>query len=163
MEVVYVSAVEVGSEVREYYSRLLAMGPGGSETAMDRVHLLTPEHLHTFPSHSLPLSSLLALSPRLEHITSLVPRPSPPPSLPRSLSSPLEGLRTRLPHYMYTTLYTCMYCHRTVQRIKRLTAGREAYIVPGVVSRDDMTVADMLGRQLAHCHGDIPLIRTPCL
>ena len=37
---------------------------------------------------------------------------------------------------------------RTVQRIKRLIAGREAYIVPGLVNEDDITVADILGQGL---------------
>jgi hypothetical protein len=97
VEVVYISPVEVDSEVLDYYTRLLAMGPAGSETAMDRVHIITPDHLHSFPSHTLPLSTLLTLSPR------------------------------------------------TVQRVRRLIAGREAYIVPGVVNRDDLSVADMLG------------------
>lgn len=40
-----------------------------------------------------------------------------------------------------------MYSPRTLERIRHLTAGREAYIVPGVVSRDDITVADKLGEE----------------
>ena len=38
-----------------------------------------------------------------------------------------------------------LYSPMTVERIKHLTAGRDAYIMPGVVSRDDLAVADELG------------------
>lgn len=38
-----------------------------------------------------------------------------------------------------------LYSPRTVERIRHLTAGRDAYIMPGVVSRDDLAVADQLG------------------
>lgn len=86
----------VEDEVREYYSKLLAMGPGG-EGAMERVHFITPERVETFSRHHMALSSVLLYSPR------------------------------------------------TMQRIRHLTTGRETYIVPGVVSQDDLAVADKLG------------------
>jgi hypothetical protein len=95
VEVVYLSPVPLDREIVDYYSSLLAMGPAGSGTSMDRVHIVSPDL--SLPPHPLPLSSLLSLSPR------------------------------------------------TVQRIKRLTAGREAYIIPGAINSDDMTLADMLG------------------
>lgn len=38
-----------------------------------------------------------------------------------------------------------LYSPQALQRIQHLTAGREAYIVPGVVNRDDIAVADVLG------------------
>ena len=38
-----------------------------------------------------------------------------------------------------------LYSPMTVERIRHLTAGRDAYIMPGVVSRDDLAVADELG------------------
>ena len=38
-----------------------------------------------------------------------------------------------------------LYSTQTAERLRHLTAGREAYIVPNVVSRDDLAVADMLG------------------
>jgi len=88
--------VPVEDEVREYYSKLLAMGPGG-EWAMERVHFITPERVETFSRHRMALSSVLLYSPR------------------------------------------------TMQRIGHLTTGRETYIVPGVVSQDDLAVADKLG------------------
>ena len=47
--------------------------------------------------------------------------------------------------YFLSSLSTVLHMCRTVQRIKRLTAGREAYIIPGAVNPDDITVADMLG------------------
>ncbi|CAI8053072.1 IQ domain-containing protein H [Geodia barretti] len=95
VEVVYISPVSLDQEILDYYGSLLATGPSGSQSAMERVHIVTPDV--SLPPHPLPLSSLLTLNPR------------------------------------------------TVQRIKRLTAGREAYIIPGAVNPDDITVADMLG------------------
>ena len=96
MEVLYISPVPVEGEVLEYYQSLLALGPAG-ETAMERVHIITPERMETFSQHNMSLSTIL------------------------------------------------MYSESALSRVKSLLAGREAYIVPGVVGRDDITIADQLG------------------
>lgn len=41
-----------------------------------------------------------------------------------------------------------LYSPRCLARIKRLVAGRPAYIVSGIVCRDDIAVADALGAYL---------------
>lgn len=99
VEVLYISPIPVTDEVREYYTRVLSLGPDG-EAAMERVHFITPEKsdCKLFTRHNMALSSVLMYSPR------------------------------------------------ALQSIRNLTAGREAYIVPGVVTEDDITVADKLGR-----------------
>ena len=48
-------------------------------------------------------------------------------------------------HHNLSLSTELLYSSQALQRIRHLTAGREAYIVPGVVSRDDIAVADMLG------------------
>ena len=99
VEVLYISPVPVGDEVKDYYAKLLAMGPAG-ESAMERIHIITPDRVKTFARHNMALSSVLMYSPR------------------------------------------------TVERIRNLTAGKEAYVVPGVLSEDDLVVAEKLGRCL---------------
>lgn len=39
-------------------------------------------------------------------------------------------------------LFSCLF----LSRIKNLIKGREAYIVPGVLHKDDIYLADLLGR-----------------
>ena len=51
-----------------------------------------------------------------------------------------------------------LYSPRTVERIRHLTAGREAYIMPGVVSQDDLAVADQLGGWMLQCRACIFLL-----
>ena len=48
----------------------------------------------------------------------------------------------------------------SVERIRHLTAGRDAYIMPGVVSRDDLAVADQLGGWL--CRACILVLTLVC-
>ena len=48
-------------------------------------------------------------------------------------------------HHNLSLSTELLYSPKALQRIRHLTAGREAYIVPGVVSRDDIAVADALG------------------
>ena len=48
-------------------------------------------------------------------------------------------------HHNLSLSTELFYSPKALQRIRHLTAGREAYIVPGVVSRDDIAVADALG------------------
>ena len=51
----------------------------------------------------------------------------------------------KFPRHHMSLSTVLMYSTRTLERLRHLTAGREAYIVPNVVSRDDLAVADMLG------------------
>lgn len=55
-----------------------------------------------------------------------------------------------------------LYSPRTVERIRHLTAGRDAYIMPGVVSRDDLAVADQLGGWLLHLSSDFGVSNDCC-
>lgn len=48
-------------------------------------------------------------------------------------------------HHNFSLSTELLYSPQALQRIQRLTAGREAYIVPGVVNRDDIAMADKLG------------------
>lgn len=49
-------------ELEDFYRSLLGLGPGG-EVAMERVHMVTPEHSSTFTKHKMALSSVLLYSP----------------------------------------------------------------------------------------------------
>ena len=72
VEVVYVTPMEVTDEEEEYFRQLVEMQ--GQEGAWDRVHLIVPEHLNSFPHNSFSLASLLKYSPhslkRLATLTS---------------------------------------------------------------------------------------------
>lgn len=48
-------------------------------------------------------------------------------------------------HHNLSLSTELLYSPQALRRIQHLTAGREAYIVPGVVNRDDIAVADVLG------------------
>ena len=48
-------------------------------------------------------------------------------------------------HHNLSLSTELLYSPQALRRIQHLTAGREAYIVPGVVNRDDIAVADLLG------------------
>ena len=65
VEVVYISPVSLDQEILDYYGSLLATGPSGSQSAMERVHIVTPDV--SLPPHPLPLSSLLTLNPRSDN------------------------------------------------------------------------------------------------
>ena len=54
-------------------------------------------------------------------------------------------------HHNLSLSTELLYSPKALQRIHHLTAGREAYIVPGVVSRDDIAVADALGETSNIC------------
>lgn len=69
VEVIYISSVEVEEEVQHYYRQLLDMsgergGEGGGGGVWDRVHIVTPEHVHSFKQRNMGLASLLKYSPR---------------------------------------------------------------------------------------------------
>ena len=65
VEVVYISPVTLDQEIVDYCGSLLATGPSGSQSAMERVSVVTPDI--SLPPHPLPLSSLLTLNPRYEN------------------------------------------------------------------------------------------------
>ena len=64
VEVVYISPVEVEEDVQHYYRQLLAMSGDGGKEAWERVHIVTPEHVHSFKQRNMSLSSLLKYSHR---------------------------------------------------------------------------------------------------
>ena len=64
VEVIYISPVMVTEEIAHYYKRLLAMGAGGDERVWERVHLITPQHMHSFKYRNLSLAALVKYSPR---------------------------------------------------------------------------------------------------
>ncbi|KAL5482074.1 hypothetical protein EMCRGX_G022355 [Ephydatia muelleri] len=61
IEVIYVSPIPIKRELDDYYRSLLGMGPGG-DVAMERVHMVTPEHCSTFTKHQMALASVLLYS-----------------------------------------------------------------------------------------------------
>ena len=101
---------------------------------------LLPFYYPFFPLPSLfltPLfpflfSSILPSLPSSSFSLSLPPYNFLAPSLLPSFLPILTSLSFYLPS-------------RTVQRLKMLAAGREGYIVPNVVGRDDMTLSHTLG------------------
>lgn len=65
---VYISPVAVESEILEYYTRLLNIGPSSNDRPLERVHIVTPD-LSLSP-HPLPLSTLLTINPRFNIVIS---------------------------------------------------------------------------------------------
>lgn len=51
-------------------------------------------------------------------------------------------------HHHLSLATLLLYSPRACERVWNLVKGKEAYIVPGVVSRDDVTLADKLGKGL---------------
>ena len=51
----------------------------------------------------------------------------------------------KFPRHHMSLSTVLLYSTRSLERLRHLTAGREAYIVPNVVGGDDLAVADMLG------------------
>ncbi len=96
VEIIYISPTPLGEEMISYYHTLLAMGPAGTNFK-GRLHFVYPEHLESFKSHNMTLSTLVLYSP------------------------------------------LCF------SRIKRLIAGREAYIISATVAQDDLAMAYKLG------------------
>ena len=121
MEVIYISPHSIDVEILDYYTSLLSLS---DDDVIDRIHYITPDHI--FHPHSFSLSTLLTLNPR---------------------SLPFQDVLIQYIISGRPDLFSCS-LFRTLQRIKRLTTGREAYIVPGVVNSDDMTVTDILGQDL---------------
>ena len=48
-------------------------------------------------------------------------------------------------HHNLSLTTHLLYSPKTLLRVQNLLKGKEAYILPGVVSRDDITLADKLG------------------
>lgn len=68
------------------------------------------------------------------------------------------------PHHNLSLATELLYSPHALTRIRHLTAGRMAYIVPGRVSRDDIAVADILGLCARKTNElDINSIPTVCL
>ncbi|XP_039268071.2 IQ domain-containing protein H-like [Styela clava] len=114
VDIIYVSPVEIGEELEQYYSKLLGLrsavqhsDPANIEDMSSRFTIIVPEALNKFPTHHMCLSSLLKYSPR------------------------------------------------AMTRIKNLTRGRDAYLVPSVLHRDDLAVADYLGIPILGCDPEI--------
>ena len=63
VEVIYISPMVVTEEIAHYYKRLLAMGTG-DDRVWERVHIITPQHIHSFKYRNLSLAALLKYSPR---------------------------------------------------------------------------------------------------
>ncbi len=51
-------------------------------------------------------------------------------------------------HHNLSLATYMLYSPRALRRVRNLLKGKEAYIVPGVVSRDDITLADKLSESV---------------
>lgn len=47
------------------------------------------------------------------------------------------------------------YSPRAMNRISHLISGRDAYVVPGVMHKDDLAIADMLGIPILGCDVEV--------
>uniref|UniRef100_A0A8C4XFM6 IQ motif containing H n=1 Tax=Erpetoichthys calabaricus TaxID=27687 RepID=A0A8C4XFM6_ERPCA len=70
VDVIYVSPVQLGDDLLQYYHRLLRLT---SDVSDERVKIITPEAIDHFRTHSMCLSTLLKYSPRtLKRIRNLI-------------------------------------------------------------------------------------------
>ena len=93
VDVVYVSSVEIASDLIKLYSKVLEVGE--VERADSRFHVITPEIMNRMP-----------------------------------------------PHLSVTT--ALLYSPKAIKRIRSLIRGRTAYIVPGVMSKDEIEASLLL-------------------
>ena len=66
VELIYVSPIEIGEEVKEYSKQLLDNVKGGDKSGSEmwnRIHFVVPDSLNSFGLHNLSLSTFLKYSP----------------------------------------------------------------------------------------------------
>eukprot|EP00116_Pleurobrachia_bachei_P001193 sb/3461455/ len=111
VEVIYISPIDLDTDMQQYYMKLLGMGVSDQGDNLpenaNKVKFLVPDHLDKFPGLNFCLSSLL------------------------------------------------LYSAQTMKRLKRLIAGKTAYILPGITHRDDLELSEKLNVPVLGAEPDI--------